>query len=343
MFLRSLASAFPDTTYTQQQCWDILCESPAPSMIRGRSVSIMEKVLKGESGIETRRFCIDDPMEMFSLDAEQLNHRFEQFAPEVSGKALTKALDEARLQLDELDALFVCTCTGYICPGVSSHIAEQLGLRGDVFLQDIVGLGCGAAVPTMRTAQGFLATHPEAKVATVAVEICSAAFYLCDEPGVLISLCLFGDGAAAAIWQGDEKDSTGWRAGAFDTLHQPEHRESIRFVNSGGKLRNQLHRSVPSLAADAVSTLFDRYDSKPDQVISHTGGRDVIDALEEKQPDWQLTETRNALRDYGNISSPCVLVALEDRLQHHQNGDARLWLTAFGAGFAAHSCEMRRA
>ena len=78
MFLRSLASAFPDTTYTQQQCWDILCESPAPSMIRGRSVSIMEKVLKGESGIETRRFCIDDPMEMFSLDAEQLNHRFEQ-------------------------------------------------------------------------------------------------------------------------------------------------------------------------------------------------------------------------------------------------------------------------
>ena len=31
-----------------------------------------------------------------------------------------------------IDALFVSTCTGYLCPGISSHLAEQAGMRPDV-------------------------------------------------------------------------------------------------------------------------------------------------------------------------------------------------------------------
>ena len=45
----------------------------------------------------------------------------------------------------DLDALIICTCTGYLCPGVTSYVSEQLGLRTDAYLQDLVGLGCGAA------------------------------------------------------------------------------------------------------------------------------------------------------------------------------------------------------
>src|SRR5690606_35807451 len=150
---------------------------------------------------------------------------------------------------------FVCTCTGYLCPGVTSHVAERLGLRSDAYLADLVGLGCGAAIPTLRAAQGFLAANPGATVATVAVEICSAAFYADDDPGVLISLCLFGDGAAAAIWRGDGAPGD-WQAGHFTTTHRPVEREKIRFVNAGGKLRNKLHRTVPGLAADAVAELY---------------------------------------------------------------------------------------
>jgi alkylresorcinol/alkylpyrone synthase len=240
----------------------------------------------------------------------------------------------------ELDALFVCTCTGYLCPGISSHVAEHLGLRNDVYLNDLVGLGCGAAVPLLRSAQGFLKAHPEATVATVAVEICSAAFYLSDDPGVLISLCLFGDGAAAAIWKGNG-DPEQWQAGSFHTLHRPEDREKIRFVNSGGKLKNKLHRSVPEIAAEAVKVLFEKREADPDQIIAHTGGRDVVDAIERAIPEFSLEETRSVLSQYGNCSSPCVLMALEERLAKGKN-DSRLWLTAFGAGFAAHSFEMWR-
>src|SRR5690606_34094127 len=148
-------------------------------------------------------------------------------------------------------------------------------------------------ISMLRSAAGFLAAHPGAKVATVAVEVCSAAFYADDDPGVLISLCLFGDGAAAAVWS-DEAGRGKWQAGRFTTVHRPEQREKIRFVNAGGKLRNQLDKAVPSLAAGAVRELYARRQADPDRVLAHSGGRDVIDALEAVLP-HRLDETREVL------------------------------------------------
>lgn len=309
--------------------------------LRPRSVDLIRKILTNpDSGIERRNLALDRIDSVFHHGAQDLNENFEREAPPLAHEALTRALEKAGIAADGIDALFLCTCTGYLCPGVSSHLAERSGMRPDVFLADLVGLGCGAAIPMLRAAQGYLAANPRAKVATVAVEICSAAFYADDDPGVLISLCLFGDGAAAAIWDGGSRDGD-WQAGHFATIHRPEDREKIRFVNSGGRLKNQLHRAVPGLAAEAVRELFARSTASPDQVLAHSGGRDVIEAIEAKLP-FSLTETREVLRDHGNMSSPSVLFALDRRLARPGASDRRLWLTAFGAGFAAHSCELWR-
>lgn len=341
MYLRSLATAVPPQSFSQDQCWEAFCGKGLLESLRPRSAALVEKVLtSGAAGIERRNFALDEIGPVFARDAQQLNESFEREAPALAGNALSKALERAGLAAGGIDALFLCTCSGYLCPGVSSHLAEMLGMRTDVYLVDIVGLGCGAAIPLMRAAQGYLSANPGAVVATVAVEICSAAFYMDDDPGVLISLCLFGDGAAAAIWT-NQPAPGGWQAGCFTTTHRPEQREKIRFVNSGGKLKNQLHRAVPGLAAQAVSDLYALRTGEPDQVIAHSGGRDVIEALESVLP-FRLTETREVLRDHGNMSSPAVLFALERRLAEALTDDRRLWLTAFGAGFAAHGCEMWR-
>jgi alkylresorcinol/alkylpyrone synthase len=304
-------------------------------------MALMEKILTGSaSGIERRNLALDSVGQSFNRCAETLNQSFEREAPPLASSALLDALQKSGRVAADVDALFVCTCTGYLCPGVSSHLAELTGMRHDVYLADLVGLGCGAAIPMLRAAQGFLAANPQAVVATVAVEICSAAFFADDDPGVLISLCLFGDGAAAAIWTSDGAAGD-WQAGHFTTTHRPEEREKIRFVNSAGKLKNQLHRAVPGLAREAVAGLFALRTGEPDQVLAHSGGRDVVEALESALP-YQLTETREVLRDHGNMSSPSVLFALERRLAANHPGDRRLWLTAFGAGFAAHACELWR-
>jgi predicted naringenin-chalcone synthase len=341
MYLRSLATAVPPRSFSQHECWDAFQGKGLLESLRPRSAALVEKVLtNGAAGIERRNFALEEIGRVFSRGAQELNEGFEREAPVLAGSALSRTLERGGLDAAEVDALFVCTCTGYLCPGVSSHIAELLGLRENVYLADLVGLGCGAAIPMMRAAQGFLAANPGAVVATVAVEICSAAFYMNDDPGVLISLCLFGDGAAAAVWTTDGK-SGDWQAGGFTTTHRPQEREKIRFVNSEGKLKNQLHRAVPGLAAEAVADLYSRREGEPDQVIAHSGGRDVVEALEGVLP-FHLTETRAVLRDHGNMSSPAVLFALERRLAEARPDDRRLWLTAFGAGFAAHACEMWR-
>src|SRR5690606_9519954 len=137
-----------------------------------------------------------------------------------AGTALTRALDQARLKPSDIDALLICTCTGYLCPGLTSYVSEQLGLRPNAILEDFVGLGCGAAIPTLRAVSHVLAAHPGAIVACIAVETCSAAFYLDDDFGVIISACLFGDGAAATIWRSNP-GPTGLRAFEFDSLIVP--------------------------------------------------------------------------------------------------------------------------
>ncbi len=340
MYLQSLATAFPPHAFTQAECFQILNDSGAVDGLRSRSRELLRKVLTGDSGIETRRFSDPDLAKTFGRDAGQLHQHFEQHAPRLASEALLKACDLASLKPSGIDALLVCTCTGYLCPGLSSYISEILGLRPNAFLQDLLGLGCGAALPLLETARGLLAANPTATIATVAVEISSAAFYLNDEPGVLISLCLFGDGAAAAIWRGETQGGQ-FRFQNFRTIHKPEHREKIRFVNVGGRLKNQLHREVPELAADAVSELFGMRSGTPEHLIAHTGGRDVIEAIERVIPAHRLDATREVLRRYGNISSPSVLAALEYSLSTDPESES-LWLTAFGAGFAAHCGELHR-
>ena len=112
-------------------------------------------------------------------------------------------------------------------------------------------------------------------------------------------------------------------------------------MNADGKLRNKLHRSVPELAGTAVGELYNLRQGEPDRILAHTGGRDVLDQLEGRLECGSLSESREVLRSYGNCSSPCVLMALHERLKQ-QTPDRRLWLTSFGAGFSAHSFEMWR-
>lgn len=338
MYLQALETAFPEYEYTQRECLRILSSSAAMATIKPRSRQILEKVLGGDSGIETRRLSPGRIADVLGENAGGLHRIFEEHAPRLAARALQKSCDTAGVKPPEIDALLICTCTGYLCPGLTSHVSEQLGMRPDAFLQDLLGLGCGAAIPMLEAARGIAASRPGSLIATVAVEISSAAFYVDDDPGVLISLCLFGDGAAACLWH-SENGGDQFRFSNFRTLHKPQHREKIRFVNANGKLKNQLHRSVPSLAAEAVRELYELRSRDPEKVIAHTGGRDVVEALEATLPGFQLTETREVLRRYGNISSPSVLVALEGALKTPARN---LWLTAFGAGFAAHSCELSK-
>ena len=345
MFLHALATATPPHSFTQAECLALVRNSPALQRdLDRRSRLMLSSILRGDSGIAQRQFATRDVGRLFALEADELNEEFRHSAPSLAAEALRPALQSAGVQPHEVDALVICTCTGYLCPGVSSYVAESLGLRNDVWLQDLVGLGCGAAIPALRAVDGILAAQPAATVACVAVEVCSAAFYLDNDPGVIISACLFGDGAAASIWR-SQPGSASIRCHSFDTNHDPANRDRIRFEQRGGKLRNLLHPSVPGLAAGAVRDLYHRAtsgDARPiSRILSHAGGKDVLAALEAELPGHDLSISRQILRRHGNMSSPSVLFALAEALREDRPSPLEdWWLTSFGAGFSAHACRL---
>jgi len=341
MYLHALSTAVPERTYTQAECWELIERSDVRGRLDRRSRLTLHGILRGDHGIARRHFALPDIAHVFDLNPDQLNEGFRAEAPKLAGRALTDALAKAKVLPADLDALIICTCTGYLCPGLTSYVAEQMGIRQNAILQDLVGLGCGAAIPLLRTASQVLAMNPGATVACVAVEICSAAFYLDDDPGVLISACLFSDGAAATIWKA-EPGSEGLRCFDFQSLHLPAERDKLRFEMRNGKLRNLLHRTVPDLAASAVGQLWRGRGPRPVQaVVAHSGGRDVIEALARAIPEHSFAASTGVLRDYGNMSSPSVLFVLEETLKTTRPGPAGdLWLVSFGAGFSVHSCRI---
>lgn len=345
MYLRALATAVPEHSFSQRECLELLQASPATlARLDRRSRLLVSTILRGDSGIDARQFAVRDIAALFDLDADGLNAEFRRAAPQLGGRALEAAMENARIGAGDLDALIVTTCTGYLCPGLSSYVAESAGLRPDAWLQDIVGLGCGAAIPALRAGASILCAHPEWKIACLSVEICSAAFFLDNDPGVIVSACLFGDGAAATIWSG-ETGQGALRCHSFASVHLPEHRDLIRFEHKEGKLRNLLHPTVPSLAGGAVESLHQtaRHSSpRPiGRILSHAGGRDVIEAIEERLGGARLPETREVLRRHGNMSSPSVLFALEQAiLGGHPPAGEDWWMVSFGAGFSAHACRL---
>src|SRR6185436_6441554 len=233
------------------------------------------------------------------------------------------ALKNASTAPSQIDGLIVSTCTGYLCPGLTSYLSERLALRPDVFSLDLVGQGCVAAVPNLRAAESLLAAARCSRVLSVCVEICSAAMYFDNDAGVLISACLFGDGAGAAVLSNSPASNRRMEWKASGSLLAPKDRDLLRFEQKNGMLRNILTSEVPALASQHAGKVFDevlsRHKVGRSQVrgwVLHPGGREILVALRERLAlqDADLRWSEAVLREYGNLSSASLYFVVQAAL-----------------------------
>jgi alkylresorcinol/alkylpyrone synthase len=345
MFVTGIGTAVPSQRYSKAACWAAFQASDWFNRLGPRAHAIAEAVLLRDNGIESRHLALPSLNDVFAIDPDTLYQRFSDHAPVLAAQAGGNALQQARLETDRIDAVIVSTCTGYVCPGLSGYVIEQLGLRADVQAFDLVGQGCAAALPNLRLADALLASGQCAHVLSVCVEVCSAAMYLDDDPGVLISACLFGDGAGAAVLSrqaGRHQRRIEWRHAA--SMTNTAERAALYFEQRQGMLRNILTRQVPRLAADHAHRLLQTVlaDAGIAQAdirgwIMHAGGRDVLQALQKKfdvaPGDFHYSTA--ILRDYGNLSSAFVYFVLQAAIDDGAEG-GWWWLSSFGAGFSCH-------
>ncbi|HEY2346363.1 MAG TPA: 3-oxoacyl-[acyl-carrier-protein] synthase III C-terminal domain-containing protein [Xanthomonadaceae bacterium] len=344
MDLIGLGTATPARRYTKADCWEAFKASPWFERLDRKSRAIAELVLQRDNGIDARWLAVDDLQQAFAIDPDHCHERFAATAPHLATRAAERALQDAGLRADAIDGVIVSTCTGYLCPGLSSYVTESLGLRANVQALDLVGQGCGAALPNWRMSSALLQSGCE-HVLSVCVEVSSAAMYLDNDPGVLISACLFGDGAGAAVLAnapGAGRRRVQWKMAASHT--DPSEREALRFQTRGGLLRNVLTRPVPKLAAKYAHRVLDDVLARQglqasdiDGWIWHAGGRDVMLALGERLglSAHDLRHSAAILREYGNLSSAFVYFVLQAALAENAAG-GRWWMGSFGAGFSSH-------
>ena len=345
MFIRGVGTATPATRYTKAECLNAFEKSDWLNRLDARSHFLVRTVLKRDNGIDARRLAVAKLDEVFTIDPDTLAQRFLTHAPALAARAAERALAAAGLAATDIDAVVVSTCTGYLCPGLSGYVVERVGLRHDVLAFDLVGQGCAAALPNMQLGRALLGSGACTHVLSVCVEVSSAAMYLDNDAGVIISACLFGDGAGAAVLS-RAPSALGRRIAWLDSasLLEPAERDALKFESRGGLLRNVLTRGVPALAGDfglrVLETVLKRAGLQTSDVqtwILHAGGRDVLQAVERsfglKSAD--LRYSAQMLREYGNLSSAFVYFVLEAALADDAPAGC-WWLSSFGAGFSCH-------
>lgn len=345
MFILGIGTATPPRRYTKAECWSAFQESDWLARLDRRSHAIGETVLRRDNGISARRLALDSLAEGFAIDPDTLHRRFATHAPALATEAALDAMRDAGVDTRDIDAVVVSTCTGYLCPGLTSYLTETLGLKANVQAFDLVGQGCGAALPNLRLADALIVAGAGEHVLSVCVEVSSAAMYLDNDPGVLISACLFGDGAGAAVLSRQSPKHgrrIEWRSSS--SVLEPGHRDALRFEQRGGMLRNILTRPVPALAAEHAQAVLQaelaRAELKMTDIVAwimHAGGRDVLQALRERiglSVD-DLRYSAAILDEYGNMSSAFVYFVLKAALDDSAP-QGWWWMSAFGAGFSCH-------
>src|SRR5258708_1229427 len=173
MFIAGIGTAVPQRRYTQTECWEHAKSAAEIRRLTPRSQAVIRKVLLGDNGVDSRYLALASLSEVFEMDPDALHQRFATHAPVLATAAAERAMTTSGTKAGDVDALIISTCTGYLCPGLTSYVSQGLGLRSDALLLDLVGQGCGAAVPNLRTAESLLASALARRVVSVCVEVCS--------------------------------------------------------------------------------------------------------------------------------------------------------------------------
>lgn len=334
-----IKTANPSMRMSQQEVLDVVLTQD----FSARSKKFYTKFLL-DPGVHTRTFGIDSVALAVTESGDASAKRFEDVASQLAIDAGQQCLKAANLSPEDIDGLIVATCTGYLCPGLTSYVSQGLGMKSEMFILDLTGHGCGAALPGLRIADQFLKNKKNGKVMFIAVEVCSATFFHGESIDLLISNSIFGDGAAACIVSSGE--GPGWVMEQHEGLLFPEYREQLRYKTVNSRLCNVLSKEVPHLVAKGVKELLRTMNIQqlPQFLALHPGGRVILDTLQEvfKIPARSLEPSRYILSEYGNMSSPSVLYVLKRLMETNTFEDnTEALLISYGAGMSVNGTSLR--
>ena len=143
-------------------------------------------------------------------------------------------------------------------------------------------------MPGLQRASDYVKAYPEKRVLVIAVEICSACYYIDESLETVVGNAICGDGAAAVLVANHGLGS-GPEIIQFETLIEPSFIDTVGFQFKSGKLRIVLSKDIRDaaggLARKVIDTLLEKAGLKKEQIahwVVHSGGRKVIDNVKDE-------------------------------------------------------------
>lgn len=316
----SVAPVLPDHAYTQEQ---ITAELATRLAADSGTKAVLERV-HAATGIQTRHLAL--PLEDYRHlgDFTSTNALFAEHALPLAERAVTAALAEAGLTVEDVDHLFYTTVTGVGAPSLDALLATHMGFRPELVRTPSFGLGCVAGAAGIARLADYLDGKPRGVALLVSVELCSLTIQWDDASMAnLVGTGIFADGAAAVVMVGDEhplaSSSSGPRViGSLSALY-PDSAEMIGWRVGSSGFRLMLAAGVPALIdghfADGVDALLAQAGMTRDEVdvwIAHPGGPRILESFAEslRQPPAAFESAWRVMARTGNMSSAAVLHVL---------------------------------
>ena len=342
MTIAGVASAFPRHQYDQRVLLSALQRHWGPKV---DNPVFMER-LQARVGVEKRHLAL--PIEeYYGLKSwGRANNHWIEIAQDLGEKAICGALTRAGFAPSDLGALFFVSVTGISSPSIDARLINRMHLPLNIKRVPIFGLGCVAGAAGIARAADYVLAYPKQVAVLLSVELCSLTLQQEDiSIANIISSGLFGDGAAAVIVAGSERETNGPEILATRSIFYPNSEHVMGWDVSEKGFRIVLSREVPEvieqhLASDVDGFLSDQGLARPDigSWILHTGGPRVLEATAAalNLPEHALDASWACLRRTGNLSSASVLLVLEEVMmkQRPAAGTYSL-LAAMGPGFCS--------
>ncbi|MFA4868379.1 MAG: 3-oxoacyl-[acyl-carrier-protein] synthase III C-terminal domain-containing protein [Pedobacter sp.] len=312
----------------------------------GQELRFIKKVKKiFEQAAVDKRYSIMSPEEVFTQTSfEEKNNIYIRESIKLGTDCLQLALKKANWKPQDIDYIITVSCTGIMIPSIDAYIINTLNLRQDIVRLPVTEMGCAAGISGMIYAKNFLKANPGKRAAVIAVESPTATFQLNDfSMANIVSAAIFGDGAACVLLS-SHQDDNGPEIIAEEMYHFYDAIPMMGFNLTNNGLQMVLDKDVPENIEQHFPQIINPFLEKNgleikniDHLIFHPGGRKIIDTVESlfSELGKNINETKNVLKEYGNMSSATVLYVLEQYMKRPLGTGELGLMLSFGPGFSA--------